>query len=72
MCLIATSNRSRQTIIATAIPKITEDFPGVNLIGWYSSAFFISLACTQPFWYGPLLLLTLQKVIDTNAVWMLC
>ncbi|KAH8770844.1 aflatoxin efflux pump [Diaporthe sp. PMI_573] len=38
------------TIIATAIPKITEDFPGVNLIGWYSSAFFISLACTQPFW----------------------
>ncbi|KAK7697027.1 hypothetical protein SLS64_013983 [Diaporthe eres] len=24
------------TIIATAIPKITEDFPGVNLIGWYS------------------------------------
>ncbi|KAJ0122202.1 flatoxin efflux pump [Diaporthe amygdali] len=38
------------TIIATAIPKITEEFPGVNLIGWYSSAFFISLACTQPFW----------------------
>lgn len=52
MCLAATSNCSNQTIIAAAIPKITEDFPGVNLIGWYSSAFFISLACTQPFWYG--------------------
>lgn len=38
------------TIIATAIPRITDDFKGINLVGWYGSAFFIALACFQPFW----------------------
>lgn len=41
---------SLQTIIATAIPRITDDFKGINLVGWYASAFFIALACFQPFW----------------------
>ncbi|KAJ5435511.1 Major Facilitator Superfamily protein [Penicillium cf. griseofulvum] len=38
------------TIIATAIPRITDEFKGINLVGWYASAFFIALACFQPFW----------------------
>ncbi|KAF2146413.1 uncharacterized protein K452DRAFT_305347 [Aplosporella prunicola CBS 121167] len=38
------------TIVATAIPRITDDFSGIDLIGWYGSAFFITLACFQPFW----------------------
>ncbi|KAK8023362.1 hypothetical protein PG991_006601 [Apiospora marii] len=38
------------TIVATAIPQITAELKGIYLIGWYSSAFFIMLACFQPFW----------------------
>ncbi|CAD6582685.1 MAG: hypothetical protein ASARMPRED_001033 [Alectoria sarmentosa] len=38
------------TIIATAIPKITDQFSGIELIGWYGSSFFLALACFQPFW----------------------
>ncbi|POS80608.1 SGE1 [Diaporthe helianthi] len=34
------------TIIATAIPKITEDFPGVNLIGWGKVYPFFSIKYT--------------------------
>ncbi|KAL9597090.1 MAG: hypothetical protein Q9219_005373 [cf. Caloplaca sp. 3 TL-2023] len=38
------------TIIATAIPRITDQFSGIELIGWYGSSFFLALACFQPFW----------------------
>ncbi|KAF1935227.1 aflatoxin efflux pump [Clathrospora elynae] len=38
------------TIVATAIPKITDEFGGIDLVGWYESSFFILLACFQPFW----------------------
>ncbi|KAK2832015.1 hypothetical protein FQN49_006936 [Arthroderma sp. PD_2] len=38
------------TIVAAAIPRITDDFKGINLVGWYASAYFITLACFQPFW----------------------
>ncbi|EER29954.1 Major Facilitator Superfamily protein [Coccidioides posadasii C735 delta SOWgp] len=38
------------TIVAAAIPRITDDFKGINLVGWYASAYFIALACFQPFW----------------------
>ncbi|KAM5463902.1 hypothetical protein MauCBS54593_007347 [Microsporum audouinii] len=38
------------TIVAAAIPRITDEFKGINLVGWYGSAYFITLACFQPFW----------------------
>ncbi|MCJ1314111.1 hypothetical protein MMC25_007791 [Agyrium rufum] len=38
------------TIVATAIPRITDQFSGIELVGWYGSSFFITLACCQPFW----------------------
>ncbi|KAF2151726.1 major facilitator superfamily protein [Myriangium duriaei CBS 260.36] len=38
------------TIVAIAIPKITDTFGGIDLVGWYGTAFFISVACFQPFW----------------------
>ncbi|KAK0731966.1 major facilitator superfamily transporter [Lasiosphaeris hirsuta] len=33
-----------ETIIATAIPKITDDFKSINDIGWYGSAYFLTFA----------------------------
>ncbi|OAR02344.1 hypothetical protein LLEC1_04195 [Akanthomyces lecanii] len=38
------------SIIATAIPTITSEFHSVSQIGWYGSAFFMSLAAFQAFW----------------------
>ncbi|PLB51671.1 putative MFS multidrug transporter [Aspergillus steynii IBT 23096] len=38
------------TIVATAIPKITDEFGGIELVGWYGSAFFITLGSFQASW----------------------
>jgi MFS family permease len=38
------------TIVATAIPKITDEFHELDLIGWYGSAFFLTLASFQSTW----------------------
>ncbi|KAF3902879.1 hypothetical protein AA313_de0208283 [Arthrobotrys entomopaga] len=37
-----------QTIIATAIPKITDRFKSINDIGWYGSAYFLTSTALQP------------------------
>jgi len=39
-----------QTIIATAIPSITDDFHSAPDVGWYAAAFFITLAIFQSAW----------------------
>ncbi|TKA74358.1 hypothetical protein B0A55_05520 [Friedmanniomyces simplex] len=36
-----------RTIIATAIPKITDEFHSLNDIGWYGSAFMLTTCCFQ-------------------------
>lgn len=38
------------TIVATAIPKITDQFHGLDLVGWYGSAFFLTIGSFQPTW----------------------
>ena len=38
------------TIIATAIPKITDDFHSVGDVGWYGSACFLTFASFQSTW----------------------
>lgn len=40
----------KQSIIATAIPQITKDFHSMDQVGWYGSAFFMTLAAFQTFW----------------------
>ena len=35
-------------IIATAIPKITDDFHSIEDIGWYGSAYMLAAACFFP------------------------
>ena len=37
-----------QTIIATAIPKITDRFNSIGDIGWYGSAYFLTSTALQP------------------------
>ncbi|KAI1817360.1 MFS gliotoxin efflux transporter glia [Poronia punctata] len=38
------------TIVATAIPRITDDFHSIDDIGWYAAAFFITLGVFQSTW----------------------
>ncbi|OGM45057.1 efflux pump antibiotic resistance protein [Aspergillus bombycis] len=38
------------TIVATAIPKITDEFGGIEEEAWYGSAFFITLGSFQAAW----------------------
>ncbi|KAL3495473.1 major facilitator superfamily domain-containing protein [Aspergillus germanicus] len=38
------------TIVSTAIPRITDEFHTVGDIGWYGSAFFLTLASYQGTW----------------------
>lgn len=35
------------TIIATAIPRITDDFHALNDVGWYGSAYLLTTCCFQ-------------------------
>lgn len=48
-----------QTILALAIPTITYEFNGLEDIGWYRSAFFLTISAFSQFWgkvytYSPL------------------
>lgn len=36
------------TIIGTAIPKITDEFNGLNMVSWYGSAYFMTNGGFQP------------------------
>lgn len=36
--------------MSTAIPAITDEFHGIESIGWYGSAFFLTLSCFQSAW----------------------
>ncbi|THY96938.1 MFS general substrate transporter [Aureobasidium pullulans] len=39
-----------RTIIATAIPKITDEFNSIGDVGWYGSAFMLTTSCFQLLW----------------------
>ncbi|KAL6716012.1 hypothetical protein ACLMJK_006974 [Lecanora helva] len=38
------------TIVATAVPRITDQFNSLDQVGWYASAFFMTLASFQSPW----------------------
>ena len=38
------------TIVATAIPAITDEFHSLDDVGWYASAFFLTVAAFQSTW----------------------
>jgi hypothetical protein len=48
LCLSVLLIALDQTIIATAIPKITDHFHSIGDIGWYGSAYFLTTTALQP------------------------
>lgn len=38
------------TIVATAIPSITDEFQGLSDVAWYGSVFFMTIGAFQPMW----------------------
>ncbi|TEY74832.1 hypothetical protein BOTCAL_0069g00290 [Botryotinia calthae] len=65
------------TIVATAIPKITDQFHGLDLVGWYGSAFFLTLGSFQSTWgkaykYSPLKITFLTAIFIFELVSLVC
>ncbi|KAF2669638.1 MFS general substrate transporter [Microthyrium microscopicum] len=65
------------TILATAIPKITDEFHGLDNISWYSSAFFLSNGGFQSTWgkaykYFPLKTVFLMSVLVFEVGSLVC
>ncbi|KAH7322520.1 MFS transporter [Stachybotrys elegans] len=48
LCLVSFTTALDNTIISTAIPKITEEFRSPNDVGWYGSAYLLSQTALQP------------------------
>ena len=38
------------TIVATAIPRITDEFHSLDQVGWYGAAFFLTIGAFQSTW----------------------
>lgn len=65
------------TIIGTAIPKITSEFSSLDQVGWYGSAFFLTLASFQSTWgkaykYFPLKLSFLISILVFELGSLIC
>ena len=65
------------TIVATAIPKITDEFQGLDLVGWYGSAFFLTLGAFQSTWgkgykYFPLKITFLTSIFIFEIGSLIC
>ncbi|QIW97727.1 hypothetical protein AMS68_003245 [Peltaster fructicola] len=56
-----------QSIVSTAIPKITDEFHDIAAIGWYGSAYLLSIACCQML-YGRLYTLLPVKTVFVVAI----
>ncbi|KAI9842020.1 MAG: hypothetical protein M1837_007516 [Sclerophora amabilis] len=65
------------TIVATAIPRITDEFHSLDQVGWYGSAFFLTLASFQSTWgklykYFPLKTIFLESVVIFELGSLIC
>ncbi|KAI4197919.1 MAG: hypothetical protein LQ350_005622 [Teloschistes chrysophthalmus] len=65
------------TIVATAIPKITSEFNGLDDVSWYSSAFFMTIGGFQSAWgkaykYFPLKLTFLMSIFIFELGSLIC
>ncbi len=56
-----------QTIISTAIPKITDDFSSITDIGWYGSAYLLTATAFQPT-YGKIYTIFSIKWVFLGAI----
>ncbi|KAF7504215.1 hypothetical protein GJ744_002588 [Endocarpon pusillum] len=65
------------TIVATAIPRITDQFQSLDQVGWYGSAFFLTVASFQSTWgkaykYFPLKLSFLVTIFVFEVGSLIC
>lgn len=65
------------TIVATAIPRITEEFQSLDQLGWYGSAFFLTLGSFQATWgklykYTPLKTSYLCSIVIFEVGSLIC
>lgn len=65
------------TIVATAIPRITDEFHGLELVSWYGSAFFMTFGGFQSTWgkgykYFPLKVTFLLSIFIFELGSLLC
>ncbi|KAF2259788.1 MFS general substrate transporter [Lojkania enalia] len=65
------------TIVATAIPRITDDFNRLDQVGWYGSGFFLTVATFQASWgkaykYFPLKIAFFTSVIIFEVGSLIC
>ena len=65
------------TIVATAIPKITDQFHSLDDVAWYGSAFFLTLASFQSTWgkvyrYFPLKISFLSSIFIFELGSLIC
>lgn len=65
------------TIVATAIPRITDQFKSLDQVGWYGSAFFLTLGAFQSTWgkvfkYFPLKLSYLISIFIFEVGSLIC
>ena len=54
------------TIVATAIPRITDQFKSLEDVGWYGSGFFLTFAAFQSMWGKA------YRYWDLKWVYMVC
>jgi predicted MFS family arabinose efflux permease len=65
------------TIVATAIPRITDQFHSLDQVGWYGSAFFLTLGSFQATWgklykYFPLKISFLASIFIFEIGSLIC
>lgn len=65
------------TIVGTAVPKITDEFDGLNMVSWYGSVYFMTFGGFQPasgklFKYYPLKLSFLVSIFIFVVSSLLC
>ena len=65
------------TIVATAIPRITDQFHSLNQVGWYGSAFFLTVGSFQATWgklykYFPLKISFLMSIFIFEVGSLVC
>lgn len=65
------------TIVATAIPRITDQFHSLDQVGWYGSAFFLTLGAFQSTWgkaykYFPLKLSFMVSIFIFEVGSLIC
>lgn len=68
LCLAVFLVALDQTIIATAIPKITDHFNSIQDIGWYGSSYLLTATALQPTFGRIYTIFSVSIFFDPNCI----